>query len=157
MMVECGEVIKVKNDKIIISFDRKTECKKCGMCAFGKDDMKVKLTMKNTLNCKEGDIVQVTMGDKFVLASAFIVYLIPIALIGLFLGLGIAFNTPEYAQIILAFSGLIVGFIISFLVDKLIKNKKSFSPTLSKIIGHKDDIVDKEEPVEVIDETKENN
>lgn len=135
-MVETGEVIKTKKDKVIISFERKTECDKCGMCAFGKDDMKVKLTLKNEVGAVKGDIVEVSMGDKFVLASAFIVYLIPIILVGLFLGLAIYFNLAEYIQIILAVLGLVLGFVFSFLIDKKLKKKKGFSPVITAIVGH---------------------
>ena len=156
MMIEQGEVTKVVKDKVVISFDRKTECKKCGMCAFGKDDMKVKLTLKNKINAQVGDIVTVTMGEKFVLTSAFVVYLIPVALIGLFLGLGIYFNCADYVQIILAMSGLVVGFIFSFLIDKLIKNKKHFSPVIKEIVGHVDESEtdEKELNENLIDENK---
>ncbi len=135
-MVETGEVIKTKKDKVIISFERKTECDKCGMCAFGKDDMKVKLTLKNEVGAVKGDIVEVSMGDKFVLASAFIVYLIPIILVGLFLGLAIYFNLAEYIQIILAVLGLVLGFVFSFLIDKKLKMEKGFSPVITAIVGH---------------------
>ena len=138
-MVEKGEIIKVKKDKVIISFDRKTECDKCGMCAFGKDDMKVKLTLKNDVNAVVGDIVEVSMGDKFVLASAFIVYLIPIVLVGILIGIGIACKLSDIVQFILAITGLLVGFLISFLVDKKLKMNKGFSPVITGIVGHVDD------------------
>lgn len=141
-MVEKGEVIKIKKDRVVISFERKTECDKCGMCAFGKDDMKVKLTLKNDVNAVEGDIVEVSMGDKFVLASAFIVYLIPIFIVGLFIGLAIYFNLAEYIQIILAMLGLILGFIFSFFIDKKIKKEKGFSPVITAIVGHIDEEIE---------------
>ena len=139
-MIEKGEVIKVDKKNVVVSFERKTECDKCGMCAFGKDDMKVKVTLKNNVDAKIGDIVEVSMGDKFVLASAIIVYLIPIVLIGIFLGIAVFLKLSEIVQIVLALTGFVLGFIISSVVDKLIKNKKSFSPKITKIIGNINDI-----------------
>ena len=139
-MIEKGEVIKVDKKNVVVSFERKTECDKCGMCAFGKDDMKVKVTLKNNVNAKIGDIVEVSMGDKFVLASAFIVYLIPIALIGIFIGIAVACNLSEVLQMVLALTGFVLGFIISAVIDKKIKNKKGFSPKITKIVGNVNDL-----------------
>lgn len=137
-MVEQGEVIEINKKNAIVSFERKTACDKCGMCAFNKNDMKVKLTLRNNLNAKVGDIVEVSMGDRFVLISAVIVYIIPLILVGAGIGIGIGCNLSELIQIVLAFTGFVLGFVISALIDKKLKKKTNFSPRITKIIEKKE-------------------
>lgn len=137
-MVEIGEVIKTEKGNATVSFERKTACDKCGMCAFNKDDMKVKLVLKNDVNAKVGDVVEVSMGDRFVLISAVIVYLIPLVLVGLGILVGTLCNLEDYIQIILAVVGLVLGFVISAFVDKKLKKKKKYSPTITNIVINND-------------------
>lgn len=138
-MIEQGEVIKIEKNNAVVAFQRKTACDKCGMCAFGKNDMKVKLTLKNNVNAKVGDIVEVTMGDRFVLTSALIVYIIPLLLVGAGIGIGIGFKLAEYVQIILAFAGFVAGFALSALIDKKIKKRTNFSPSITRIVAEEED------------------
>lgn len=137
-MVEIGEVIKTEKGNATVSFERKTACDKCGMCAFNKDDMKVKLVLKNDVNAKVGDVVEVSMGDRFVLISAVIVYLIPLVLVGLGILVGTLCNLEDYIQIILAVVGLVLGFVISAFIDKKLKKKKKYSPTITNIVINND-------------------
>lgn len=137
-MVEIGEVIKTEKGNATVSFERKTACDNCGMCAFNKDDMKVKLILKNDVNAKVGDVVEVSMGDRFVLMSAVIVYLIPLVLVGLGILIGTLCKLEYYLQIILAAVGFVLGFVISAFIDKKLKKKKKYSPTITSIIVNND-------------------
>lgn len=131
-MTERGVVIKIKKNKATVQFERKSTCDSCKMCAVSKDSMKVEIVIENQLNANIGDFVQVEMGEKFVLTAALIVYIIPLVLVAIGLGIGSVIN--ELAQIILSLAGLGLGFIIAFLLDKfVIRKKKGFSPTMTKI------------------------
>lgn len=133
-MIEKGKVIKIDNKKntATVSFDRKSDCEKCGMCLMSKDKMKVEITLKNKVNAELNDIVEVSMGEGFVLTSAIIVYLIPVILIGLSL-----LFTRKYDEIIQIISiglSLLIGLLIAFIIDKSIRNRKGFNPEIINII-----------------------
>lgn len=131
-MLERGVVAKVKGNKATVRFDRKSACDSCHMCAVTKDGMKVEVVVENKLNAVVGDFVSVEMGEKFVLTAALIVYIIPLILVGIGIGVGSLFS--ETVQIILAMSGLVLGFVIAFLLDHfVIRKKKGFVPVMREI------------------------
>ena len=107
-------------------------CDSCHMCAVTKDGMKVKIVIENTLNAAVGDVVTVSMGERFVLTAALIVYIIPLVLVGI--GVGVGSLLTELAQVLLAVGGLVVGFVIAFLLDRfVIRKKKGFAPRMTEI------------------------
>lgn len=131
-MTERGVVTKVKGNKATVSFDRKSACDNCHMCAVTKDGMKVEIVVENTLGANVGDFVSIEMGDKFVLTAATIVYIIPLVLV--FAGLMIGRILSDLAEILFAVGGLVIGFVIAFLLDRLvIRKKKGFSPRMKEI------------------------
>lgn len=131
-MTERGMVAKVKGNKATVRFDRRSACDKCHMCATTKDGMKVEVVVENTLGANVGDYVEVEMGEKYVLTAAAIVYVIPLVLIGA--GIGIGTLISELAQALFALGGLIIGFVIAILLDRLvIRKKKGFVPTMKAI------------------------
>ena len=131
-MTERGVVVKVKGKRATVRFDRRSACDSCHMCAVTRDGMKVEVVIENTLGANVGDFVEVEMAQRFVLTAAVIVYLIPLALVALGVGIGVLFN--ELTQILLAVGGLVVGFVIAFLLDRfVIKKKKGFSPQMKSI------------------------
>jgi len=134
-MTERGVVSKVKGNKATVRFERQSACDKCHMCAVTKDGMKVEIVIENTLGANEGDYVEVEMGEKYVLTAATIVYVIPLILTGVGIGIGTLIN--EIAQICLGIGGLVVGFVIAILLDRLvIRKKKGFVPTMKSIVGY---------------------
>lgn len=131
-MTERGVVSKIKGNKATVQFDRHSACDKCHMCAVSKDTMKVEVVVENTLGANVGDFVEVEMGERYVLTAAAVVYVIPLVLIGVGIGLGTLLN--ELAQVLLGLAGLIVGFVVAILLDRLvIRKKKGFCPTMKSI------------------------
>ncbi|NLZ25640.1 MAG: SoxR reducing system RseC family protein [Clostridiales bacterium] len=127
-MIEWGTVVKLKGDKAVVRFNRKSACDNCRMCAVTKDGMKVEVVVKNTLNLSVGDSVAVEMGERFVLTAAVIVYIIPLLLVGLGIYLGLFIS--DLMSAIFAVAGLVLGFIIAISIDKQLKKKKGFSPRM---------------------------
>ena len=127
-MIEWGTVVKLKGDKAVVRFNRKSACDNCRMCAVTKDGMKVEVVVKNTLNLSVGDSVAVEMGERFVLTAAVIVYIIPLLLVGLGIYLGLFIS--DLMSAIFAVAGLVLGFIIAIIIDKQLKKKKGFSPRM---------------------------
>ena len=132
-MTERGVVVKVKGRKATVQFDRRSACDSCHMCAVTKDKMKVQVVVENKLNAKEGDFVEIAMGEKFVLTSAFIAYIIPLILTGIGIGVGHVIN--QLAEILMSIGGLVLGFVIAFWLDRfVIKKKKQFAPVMQAIV-----------------------
>lgn len=131
-MTERGVVSKVKGKKATVEFERRSACDQCHMCAVTKDKMTVHVVLENTLDAKVGDFVEVEMGEQFVITAALIVYVIPLILIGI--GIGVGTLISELAQILMAVGGLVLGFIIAFILEKAVIRKKSgFRPTMKAI------------------------
>lgn len=148
-MVECGKIIKEgKRKTVTVSFDRKSACDQCHMCAVSKNGKTVEVVIENKLGAKLGDTVLVTMGDRYVLTAALVVYVIPLILvtIGIFVGSLVS----EALSLILVLVGLIVGFTIAAILDKKVfRKKKGFVPEMTKILA------DVEGPEEAVSETAE--
>lgn len=131
-MTERGVVTKIKGNKATVSFDRKSACDSCHMCAVTKDGMKVEIVVENTLGANVGDFVSIEMGEKFVLTAATIVYIIPLVLV--LAGLLIGRIMSELAEILFAVGGLVLGFVIAFVLDRcVIRKKPGFSPRMKEI------------------------
>lgn len=133
-MVERGTVISVDSNKntATVQFNRKSACDKCGMCLMSKDNMKVELTLNNTVNASAEDVVDVMLGDNYVLTSAIIVYMIPVALIAI--SLFVTRNMHELYQALSVGLSLLLGIVIAVIIDRKIKNHKGYSPEIINII-----------------------
>lgn len=134
-MVECGKVIKIeKKNNVRISFDRKSACDQCRMCAVSKSGKTVEIVVPNNLGAQVGDSVLVSMGDKFVLTAALIVYIIPLILVVIGVAVGASFGVG--IQLLLVFVALVIGFVAAALLDKkVIRKKKGFVPEMTKILA----------------------
>lgn len=77
---------------------------------------------ENTLGVGVGDKVEVTMGSKYVLTAAVIVYVIPLILVAIavfaFIPMG------ETAQIIASVVALFLGLGLAVILDKFVVRKK---------------------------------
>ena len=141
-MLEVGivESVNEKRGTAKVVFDRKSACDKCGMCLTAKGEkMKVYVEVKNTLGAKVGDKVGVAMNDKFVLRAAFIVYIIPVVLVGI--GLAIFRKLNDLLLLIVIGVGLLLGIAIGITADRVIRKKSTFAPSMSAIYPAEEEAV----------------
>ena len=139
-MLEVGivESLNEKRGTAKVVFDRKSACDKCGMCLTAKGEkMKVYVEVKNTLGAKVGDKVGVAMNDKFVLRAAFIVYIIPVVLIGA--GLAIFHKFSDLILLGVVAVALLLGVAIGVTIDRSIRKKGTFAPKMVAIISEESD------------------
>ena len=133
-MKEIGLVHKIKGNTATIRFERKTACENCNMCLKPKEEMYVELKVRNSLNAKVGNKVEVTMGQRAVLTASFIVYVIP--LLVMFVVIGCTYKMDVWISLVASLGSLIVSFIGVAIIDKLIiKKKVDYLPVMSAIIN----------------------
>jgi sigma-E factor negative regulatory protein RseC len=89
-------------------------------------------TLENTLNLKVGDWVKLSIEDKAVLHSAYLMYLLP--LIALVLGAGIGQLINETWSVFLGLGALCLSFVAVHYYLKLSKNTAYFHPTLLTLL-----------------------
>ena len=132
-MKEVGVVHKIKGSMATIRFERKTACENCNMCLKPKEEMYVELKLKNSLNAKVGDKVEVTMGQRAVLTASFIVYMLPLLLMAIVIVC--TYQLEVWVSLVASLGSMVVGFICVSLIDKLIIRKKAdYLPSMSEII-----------------------
>ena len=142
-MLEVGvvESVNEKRGTAKVVFDRKSACDKCGMCLTAKGEkMKVYVEVKNTLGAKAGDKVGVSMSDRFVLRAAFIVYVVPVVLVGA--GLFLFRKLADIWLLLVIFVGLLLGIGIGVLTDRLVRKKGTFAPKLSQIFPSEEEVAE---------------
>ena len=144
-MVERGVVAKLKSKGkfAVVEFDRHAACDSCHMCAVTPKG-KVSVTLPNTLNAQVGDFVEVQMSERIVLTAAFLVYFVPLVLASIGLGLGFIYNV--WLALGLALGGVVIGFVITYLLDKFVvrKNEK-YTPVMTRLMTEQEVIAAKEE------------
>ncbi|WP_425446016.1 SoxR reducing system RseC family protein [Dethiothermospora halolimnae] len=137
-MEQIGYVSKIDGDKAQVDVRRVSSCgEKCASCGSSCNIPATRVTLKNTVDAKEGDFVEIEMETSYVIKSAYIVYAIPLILMILGIGIGIyGFKALGFASYeILSFSTGLIALIISFFVlrkiDKKIQkeNKSAFKMT----------------------------
>ena len=136
-MKEIGVVHKIKGSFATVRFERKTACENCNMCLKPRDEMYVELRLKNSLNANIGDKVEVTMGQKAVLTSSFIVYVMPLIVMAIVLG--ITYKMELWISLLSSLGSLVISYIGVALIDRLIIRKKAnYLPIMTDIINDKD-------------------
>ena len=142
-MREIGTVtmINSKRNTVKVEFPKKAECDKCGMCLRSKKDLTVSIVVKNDINAQVGDRVIVTMEKNLAIKAVFILYVIPLILLSLVLGLGR--NLHELIQVALCVVALAVGVVVAYFSEKYLRNKKGVMPKI-EFYTEKKECVDNE-------------
>jgi sigma-E factor negative regulatory protein RseC len=128
-MVRTGRVVELKKNHPMVCFDRLEACESCGQCLD-----KNKQTLVRVLGeAQIGDIVEVELPDKKVLALSVIMYILP--LLGLIIGLylGNRFLAEEGLAFLTGLAGLAVCFIGVKLFDNWLQNQRNWQPHIVKV------------------------
>ncbi|WP_242822239.1 SoxR reducing system RseC family protein [Peptoanaerobacter stomatis] len=136
-MKELGEVIRIEGKNAIVRVNRSNACGTCTACSMGMENKKfIELTVSNTVNASEKDIVELDMETPNILLAAFIMYGIPLIsmLFGVMLGYYVLFKENVLASVISAFVFLIISFVAIRLNEEKIKASSKFFPTISRKI-----------------------
>lgn len=138
-MTAKGTVLSIDKDRALVEVRRRAMCdgcpnnpsnpESCGhSCAMGAilgDRKNMTVSVKNTLDAHPGDTVELESPDRTVLASAFLVFILPLILA--FSGYFAArcLISYEYISYITAAVGFTVGFLVCTIAEKKAKKSES--------------------------------
>jgi sigma-E factor negative regulatory protein RseC len=144
-MKEKARVIKKEDGQSLVQIIRVSACSHCEeKCMLAEDSHEMEemeVLVNDPIGAEVGSMVELEMGTKPILFSAFVVYLIPLVAIiaGYFAGsswLSVFFNNGEIAGII----GSVISFFLSFLLlrffDKKAGAKSYFHPEITRVVTH---------------------
>lgn len=134
-MKEIATVVKTAGKIAFVQIEKKPECDSCKMCAFRGGKSTVKVRAYNTAGAKTGDSVFVQAEKDNRLLASFIVYVVPVlfAAAGLLVG-SLCFESELYIAL-LCLAGLLLGFAIVFLCDRILAKKRGFGMEVVQIIN----------------------
>ena len=133
-MTETGIVKSVTGDTAIVSVKKKDECGKCGMCLFGKGADSIEFICNNTVNAKSGDTVVMERSENGKLLGVFMVFIVPLVLIGLSLLTGYVFINSELVALILSVGLIAIWYIILCFADKKLGTVKRFKNEIIAVL-----------------------
>ena len=130
-MTENGIVVKTENG-IVVKVDKKTECSKCGMCAFPKNASHIDLKATSEIAVKVGDEVTVETSESLRFLSALLVFGVPLVLIGACALIGLLVFKSDIITLVSAVVITALYFVVLHFIDKKILKNKKF---ITKIIA----------------------
>lgn len=138
-MKESGLVTKTEGDTAYVLFERTSACSKCGACGMIAGQNDITVAMKNTLDARPDDRVEVQFTTKNALQSSAIAYLFPLLMLflGVWLGYVIPqdiFPVPDPLAAILGIVFAAAAFLVLKLLNPYFKKKFSNVYTMTKII-----------------------
>ena len=139
-MTEQGVVVAVEKSGATVEIQKKDECSKCGLCAFPKNASKIRVYAENSVGAKKGDTVTIERSGKTSLFSVFMVFLVPLLLIGLAVGINYLTIKNEIWIPILSVLFIFLWYTILALIDKKFQKLKGLTSVIVSV-----ETVEKEE------------
>ena len=134
-MEEIGVVIKTEGEYAKIQVDKRSECKKCGMCAFPKNADSVVFRAENKVGAKEGDKVNIITAEKGKWLSMLLVFGVPLIIIGVVFLIAFLNSWSEIIMPIVGLGAIIIWFIVLGILDKKLKKLNAFTTEITSIIS----------------------
>lgn len=126
---ETGVVVALEGRFAYIERIHLAGCKNCAMHGLCGSKDNPKLKFYNNIHLQVGDFVQININAGLRIFSSFIVFVFPIIMLFIFLVIGMLFKLSEKISVLMAFGGLILAFLIVWMIDKYIGLKNKISLT----------------------------
>ena len=137
---DVGRVVDIQNGLAVVEYSRSDACNTCKLKAFcfQKGGDVNKLTMKNNLNVKKGDMIQFEISPQMRMFSSFLVFILPVVfMIGSYFLCRSAIGLSENISIVVSLISIAVAFIIVKIIDDQIKKKAMIQPKMVAVIARK--------------------
>lgn len=132
-MTEKGIVVSVDKKGATVEIAKKDECSKCGLCAFPKNANKIKVYADNKIGAKKGDVVTIERTGGTSLLGVTLVFLVPLLLIGLAVGINYLFINNEIWILALSVIFIVLWYTILALTDKKFQKIKGLISVITAI------------------------
>ena len=134
-MTEQGIVVATNsNNYIQVRIGRNSACASCGKCGMTESQKHVDFFVENTKDAVVGDTVSVEIPEGNSAPLAFVGYILPLIPALALLFCGIALSWPDWASLLMFVGGLVVGFSVLALIERLRKHKWMQSPVLLAVV-----------------------
>lgn len=137
-MIEQGKITAINGDEIVLSCASLSEgCKNCSGNSFCSSNGKVFSAINDKeIDLKSGDTVEIYLPPGRTVFAGFMVLIFPLLLFILFFAVGAwLFNGSEGPGVLSGILGLIVGFGITYLYNRL--NKQKNTPHITRLVSCK--------------------
>lgn len=133
-MKEVGLVVGEKNGRALVKVSKKDECSKCGMCLFSEGADSTVFEAENPVNAKESDKVIIDVKGKGKLLASFLIFVVPLLIIGLSAIISLLIIKKEIWMLILSVFFIGLWYTLLGAIDKSLKNRSGYLPVIEKII-----------------------
>jgi len=143
VLEEEGIVERIDGDTAVIVTVRKAECEGCvsrGACEMMGQGKEVRAKVLNPVGAKPGQRVKVVVPERILLKSTFMIYFIPTLLLMAGASAGYLYSlfsdiNPDLSSIIGGGVGIAVSFFLIVVLNRSLKNKRIYWPTIKEIIA----------------------
>ena len=133
-MREVGVVTKIDGKFASVKVNKKDECSKCGLCLFPKNADSVEFRANNEINSCVGDSVIIESKKDGKLLGSFLVFLVPLLLIGLSALISYSVIKSEIWFLLLSVISVVLWYTILAVIDKRYKKIKGATVTVVEIL-----------------------
>jgi sigma-E factor negative regulatory protein RseC len=134
---EIGCVVSVKDDAAVVAMPMSGACEKCGMCMMSGDGREVMVLAKNAAGAGDGDMVEIEISAGRVVASAFLIYMVPVVMtiVGFLIGIAFAGGAEDSpVPIVTAIIFLVASFILVGLYDLRLRKSERREAVVLRIL-----------------------
>ena len=133
-MKEIGIVKKTTKEIASVEINKKEECSKCGMCMFPKNAKSIEVIAINEVGAIKDDQVIVEIKDKGKMLGMALVFVVPLLLLCLAIGLNYAFIKNELIMLAMGVGAVLVWYVILAFIDKRLKTTKKYGTEIIQIL-----------------------
>ena len=140
-MKQYGFVVSISSDSVVIEVVRSSACgDKCGSCGGNCEKKVIKAEVKNRLDAKVGDYIEIEVADKSILKAAMLVYIMPLVL--LFVGIWIGYVVgnsleninEELTAIVMGIIFMAISMLFLKKIDNVIKKNGKYQLYMSRVL-----------------------
>lgn len=137
-MTEEGIVKSADGKTAVVTLDKKTECSRCGMCAFPKNANKIDIRAINRAGAKAGDTVVIEKNGDGKLAGAFLAFMVPLLLIAVAAFIGYYAIGKEIWILLLSLIFVALWYTILVIIDKKLAFLNKFCAVIVRVKENND-------------------
>lgn len=143
-MQQIGKVKEIKGNDAVLEVRRASACgTNCGACSSSCEVVPHLVTIRNRVNAKPGDIVEIIGETKQILKYTFIIYIVPLVflIMGIVFGNGyfksMGFENFEGLSFLTGILFLAVSLLLLKLIDNSIARKNEVILSISRVLSNR--------------------